>query len=216
MSEVAKLTKKQLKALEFRKSKDAKAVKREAPVESDEPAKKKRKTRRGRKGKPRAGSDEAKTRASRFVVFVGNLPRDVTPAELQAHFKSSGPDYVRVRNDKHIAFLEFTPETKNGTPIQSRMDIALMQHKTLLRGQRINVELTAGGGGNSSDRLEKLRNKNAKLEEERKERLTKMIKDDAKRKEVHSTGAHKASDTIAGRGPHTPGGVHPDRAHLLQ
>lgn len=96
-----KLTKKQLKAQQFRKSKEEKdqekdVKKEQAPEgkrpnsaagnDGEEPVKKKRKTRRGRGGKGKNGK-----KGNRFIVFVGSLPRDITAVELQNHFKNSHP-----------------------------------------------------------------------------------------------------------------------------
>lgn len=211
MSET-KLTKKQLKAQQFRKTKDVKDAEkvealtkpvhtREDTNDSTEPVKKKRKTRRGRGGKGKNGSNSK----NRFLVFVGGLPRECTTTELQAHFKSASPDHIRIRNDKHIAFLEFDGD-KDPNGIQGRMDVALLQHRTLMRdNKRINVELTVGGGGNSQDRLNKLKEKNDKLDIERRERLTKMInKKSAENKKT--TGEAKTHSS----------NIHPDRAKLLQ
>lgn len=219
MSEV-KLTKKQLKAQQFRKTKEVKdAEKIEAlskpattsasaaavdGTSSGEPVKKKRKTRRGRGGKGRNGSNSK----NRFIVFVGGLPRECTNTELQAHFKSSNPDLIRIRNDKHIAFLEFDGD-KDPSGIQGRMDIALLQHRTLMRdNKRINVELTVGGGGNSQDRLNKLKEKNEKLDVERRERLTNIInkKNAESKKNQKDNGEPKTHSS----------NIHPDRAKLLQ
>lgn len=211
MSEDKKLTKKQLKAQQFRKTKDEreedKVNKRKVeeteeakPTEGEAP-RKKRKTRRGKGGKGKKGGN-------RFLIFVGNLPKDISSTELQAHFKSSSPDEIRLRQDKCIAFLEFDAD-KDQKNIQSRMDVALLQHKTELKGRRINVELTVGGGGNSQARLEKLKNKNLKLDDERKVRTTKMIQDSknkaAKSASESSTGAEAPA-----------GGIHPDRLKLIK
>ena len=46
-------------------------------------------------------------------------------------------------------------------------------HHSLFEGRKINVELTAGGGGNTKARREKLGVRNAKLDEERKNRVEK-------------------------------------------
>ncbi|KAM3165046.1 RRM domain-containing protein [Lachancea thermotolerans] len=209
MVDEKKLTKKQLKAQQFRKTKeereDDKTVKRkleeseEAKPAEDEAPRKKRKTRRGKGGKGKKGN--------RFIVFVGNLPKDTSKTELQAHFKSSSPDEIRMRPDKNIAFLEFDAD-KDQKNIQSRMDVALLQHKTEMKGRRINVELTVGGGGNSQARLEKLKNKNLKLDDERKERTTKMIQD-SKNKTAKSASAGTANVEASG-------GIHPDRLKLIK
>lgn len=213
-----KLTKKQLKAQQFRKSKEEreqdKEQKRKQPAENetenpDEPAKKKRKTRRGRGGKGRNGEKKG----NRFIIFVGSLPKDITATELQSHFKSSSPDHIRLRADKGIAFLEFDAD-KDKHNIQRRMDVALLQHRTLIKEKRINVELTVGGGGNSNDRLEKLKNKNLKLEDERRERVKKMVLDGTQKK---AAAQQKNGSTEADHSnPSGDRAVHPDRAKLIQ
>ncbi|QLQ79441.1 hypothetical protein HG537_0C00880 [Torulaspora globosa] len=207
------LTKKQLKAQQFRKSKEEreqdKELKRNRPEQDeaenpDSAAKKKRKTRRGRGGKGRNGEKKN----NRFIIFVGSLAKDITATELQAHFKSSSPDHIRIRADKGIAFLEFDSE-KDKHNIQRRMDVALLQHRTLLKDKRINVELTVGGGGNSSNRLEKLKNKNVKLDDERRERVKKMVQEGSQKKAQNATGS-------VGSNQSTEQTVHPDRAKLIQ
>lgn len=232
MTENVKLTKKQLKARQFRKSKEEKEkMKRERDSEEleqeneisgedrvgnteksleGEPERKKRKMRRGRKGK---GKSDGKS-GNRFIVFVGNLPKDVTETELQVHFKSCSPDEIRVRSEKGIAFLEFDGE-KDASGIQHRMDIALMMHKSQIRGRKINVELTVGGGGNSAQRLEKLKAKNSKFEEQRKRRMQKLIQShhsghNASSGDSHSREAEKATNEAA------LSSVHPDRAKLIR
>ncbi|RCK61009.1 Nucleolar protein 6 [Candida viswanathii] len=202
-----KLSKKEKKALNFRKSKDERDAQKEeklerkrkleeeqeestSPTESteDQP-KKKRKTRRGKKGKGVNGG-----KGPRFILFVGNLPYDIKQVELVSHFKNSNPDRIRVREDKGIAFLEFDSDTQE---IQSKMELALRMHHSELRGRKINVELTVGGGGNSETRLAKLKEKNEKVYEERKKRV-----EDGKKK---STGK---------KAP--PPNVHPSRAALFK
>lgn len=216
MSEV-KLTKKQLKAQQFRKTKEEKeeeTKKRVADEElaatkaAEEPVKKKRKTRRGRKGKGRNGKS-----GNRFIIFVGSLPKDITQTELQAHFKTSSPDFIRVRSDKGIAFLEFDGD-KDGKNIQSRMDTALLQNKTEIRGKRINVELTVGGGGNSENRLAKLKTKNDKFEQEYNTRMEKMIKDGAQKKRANAEA--NAGKTSESSSRPAVAGMHPDRAKMFR
>lgn len=208
MSDSKTLTKKQLKAQEFRKTRKQKdketEVKKRSKDELDsshqEPLIKKRKTRRGKGGKGKEKS------GNRFIIFVGNLPEDVTPSELQAHFKSSSPDEIRIRKDKRIAFLEFNGE-KDSKNIQSRMDIALLQSKTMLKDKKINVELTVGGGGNSHQRLEKLKQKNEMLNEERYKRLKDMVQD-KKKKNGESKDFLVKQELISG--------IHPDRVSLIR
>ncbi|CAD6891352.1 unnamed protein product [Tilletia controversa] len=60
---------------------------------------------------------------------------------------------------KGCAFVEF----KTATALQK----ALRFHHTQFGGRQINVELTAGGGGKGTDRMEKIKAKNTELESER-------------------------------------------------
>lgn len=194
-----KLTKKQRKALEFknktaeeRKEDQAEKVEKKRKLEEEEAAKapKKRKTRRGKKGKGVNGGQ-----GPRFILFVGNLPYDAGQEEIAAHFKSCAPDRIRVRPDKGIAFLEFDNDNKE---IQSKMEIALRMHHLTLGNRKINVELTVGGGGNSANRVEKIKAKNETMIEERNQKIKEGIK---KGKKKESAGAAP--------------GVHPDRAKLV-
>ncbi|KAG2736232.1 hypothetical protein G9P44_000322 [Scheffersomyces stipitis] len=221
-----KLTKKQRKALEFRseKSKEERAEEKEEKkrarekeesskvekeektkeektkedknkeetAEDDQP-KKKRKTRRGKKGKGANGG-----KGPRFILFVGNLPYDIEQTELLSHFKNSNPDRIRLRQDKGIAFLEFDNDTQE---IQSKMELALKMHHSTLRNRKINVELTVGGGGNSENRLNKLKEKNEKLLEERRAK----VKEDIKKKSKEATSTAPASSAS----------IHPSRAALI-
>lgn len=195
-----KLTKKERKALQFKKSKeerDAEKAEKELqkaeeeeksakrPLEDGEEPKKKRKTRRGKKGKGVNGG-----KGPRFILFCGNLPFDVTEEEIRTHFKNCKPDRIRIRPDKGIAFLEFDNDTD---AIKSKMEKALMRHHTMLKNRKINVELTVGGGGNSENRKTKLKEKNEKLADERKANVKENKKEAA-----------------------VPAGVHPARAALMK
>lgn len=60
---------------------------------------------------------------------------------------------------KGCAFLEFKH--------QSALQQGLKLHHSSLDGRRINVELTAGGGGKSETRLSKLKERNKELENQR-------------------------------------------------
>lgn len=57
---------------------------------------------------------------------------------------------------KGCAFLEFSKA--------SGLQTALRLHHSELDGRKINVELSAGGGGKSDARMKKVKEKNAKLE----------------------------------------------------
>lgn len=216
MSDVKQQTKKQKKAFNFKEKalkKDAAAAKAEAeaaakeeaeskkrPLEGeaeveagDADAPKKRKTRRGKKGKGVNGGS-----GPRFILFVGNLPYDTTEADLMGHFRSSEPSRIRLRTDKGIAFIEFDQDTAE---VRSKMDIALSRHHSTLKHRKINVELTVGGGGNSTVRVAKLQEKNLKLEEERRTRI--------------EDGKKEAAVKRAKTDELNASGIHPDRANLV-
>ncbi|CAO3607539.1 unnamed protein product [Cunninghamella echinulata] len=123
----------------------------------EEPTKKK--VRRGK-------GNNSNNNGARFIVFVGNLPFNATKEEIEKHFESVGGIVsVRLLTDKvtkkpkGFAFVEFETSKHLGK--------ALGFHHTLFKKRQINVELTAGGGGKSEARNEKLKKKNERLTEER-------------------------------------------------
>lgn len=61
-----------------------------------------------------------------------------------------------------IAFLEL--------PSSAAMQACLKLHHSLLQGRRINVELTAGGGGKSEGRQEKIKSRNERVGGQRERR----------------------------------------------
>ena len=65
-------------------------------------------------------------------------------------------------------------------------------HHTNLLGRKVNVELTAGGGGRGENRMEKIKVRNEGLDEERRKRVIEK-----------SANAKKSGDE--------EGGIHPDR-----
>ncbi len=60
---------------------------------------------------------------------------------------------------KGFAFLEFTEK--------AGLQQALKLHQSDLQGRMINVELTAGGGGKSETRINKLKERNKELHGQR-------------------------------------------------
>ncbi|TKA57764.1 hypothetical protein B0A53_00913 [Rhodotorula sp. CCFEE 5036] len=107
----------------------------------------------------------------RKLLFVGNLPFKVTVDEIKKHFESCGEvPTVRLLTpkatsgdkppaSKGCAFIEFTTT--------SALQTALRLHQSSLSGRKINVELTAGGGGNSEARRAKIEAQRKKLNDER-------------------------------------------------
>ena len=64
-----------------------------------------------------------------------------------------------VAKSKGCAFLEFSA--------RPALQAALRQHQSELDGRRINVELTAGGGGKGDTRLAKVKARNKELTAQR-------------------------------------------------
>ena len=126
----------------------------------------------------------------RFIVFLGNLPH-LPPAELtpllNAHFPVP-PKHIRVPTKKGsnapqgYAFAEFDSS--------SALEKALRCHHTALGARKINVELTAGGGGKSDNRMGKIKEKNEVLEEERRKRVEEERKEKEKEGKEVKVGIH--------------------------
>ncbi|KAG0318798.1 hypothetical protein BGZ99_005448 [Dissophora globulifera] len=117
---------------------------------------------------------KAPPKNQRFIVFVGNLPYNITKEQLEKHFENCKITSVRIQTDKvtgkgkGFAFLEL--------PDVDSMQKALFFNKTLIKERPINVELTAGGGGNkSAGRKQKIAEKNEALNEERRKLHEKHI-----------------------------------------
>ncbi|KAJ3477144.1 hypothetical protein NLI96_g10670 [Meripilus lineatus] len=156
------------------KSKKRKSVTDEydAPAQTEEgegesgPAKKKR------KGVPKEDIKQ------RFILFVGNLKYTTTREEVEAHFSACDPPpSVRLMAPKPSASGKTTAKSKGFAFVEFGDKIGLQKalrlHHSELDGRRINVELTAGGGGKSESRLSKLKERNKELHEQRKKRLAK-------------------------------------------
>ncbi|EAU92741.1 RNA binding protein [Coprinopsis cinerea okayama7 len=133
-------------------------------------------------GEKRAKKKAKGDKTQRFILFVGNLKYTTTKEAIQAHFAAvcDPPPTVRLLTpkakpgvaarpkSKGCAFLEF--ETK--APLQQ----ALKLHHSMLESRMINVELTAGGGGKSEARLNKLRERNKALLGQRQKKVDKGTK----------------------------------------
>jgi nucleolar protein 6 len=138
--------------------------------------------------KRKTADDQVQEPSKRYIVFVGNLPH--LPSEdlllaLKSHFPVP-PTHIRIPTKKGtaapqgFAFLEF-----DSAPA---LEKALRCHHTLLLKRKINVELTAGGGGKSENRMEKIKKRNEGLEIERKKRMEEEAKKE--KKEKHAEGIH--------------------------
>jgi nucleolar protein 6 len=141
------------------------------------------------KSKKRKPDTEDTGPSKRYIVFVGNLPHSssetLLPA-LKAHFPAP-PTSIRIPTKKTtsapqgFAFLEF-----DSSPA---MEKALRMHHTVLLKRKINVELTAGGGGRGENRMGKIKKRNEGLDEERRKRVEEE-KNEKGEKQVKTDGIH--------------------------
>ena len=104
----------------------------------------------------------------KYILFVGNLSYKSKATEIKEFFESHGASVTAVRlltdkktgKPKGFAFCEFESP--------AAIETALSLHQTLFGGRKINVELTAGGGGNrSAHRKQKIKEKNEKYRTEK-------------------------------------------------
>ncbi|RYP50723.1 hypothetical protein DL769_010913 [Monosporascus sp. CRB-8-3] len=160
-----------------------------------------------------ADRDATSKKNNRFIVFVGNLPYSATQADIASHFAAVHPASIRLlhsRTDPHksrgIAFVEFARYDHMKTCLKTlhhstmRVGAAASDGKQGKGGRggkrqkgqgeegkfeerKINVELTAGGGGNTGHRRDKIRAKNAKLNEERARRAAAEAQERAAKKQ---------------------------------
>ncbi|KAG7098996.1 hypothetical protein E1B28_000882 [Marasmius oreades] len=110
---------------------------------------------------------------ARLILFLGNLKYTTSQDSILAHFQACDPPpKVRLLTPKVISPKSTTTKTKGCAFLEFETPASLQQalklHHSRLDGRTINVELTAGGGGNSEARLNKLRERNQKLHGERK------------------------------------------------
>jgi nucleolar protein 6 len=185
------------------------------------------------------------TTKSRFVCFIGNLPYATTDESLRAHFKKLTPFRVRHRTDpetkksKGFAFLEFEnydrmktclklyhhsmfdpASTKGASEAEDGTDAGKenMSKSKAKGARRINVELTAGGGGKNDERKQKIQAKNVRLNEQRQRRAEfERLEREKGEGEGKAAGAKKASqkrDEDATKDE--TAGMHPSRLARLK
>lgn len=172
--------------------------------------------------------------AARFICFVGNLPFEATAKQVEEHFIKLAPTSVRLSTDKAtgrgkgFAFVEFdgydkmktclslyhhsifNPDSKGDKENKAGSKTFENGDTTSKKaaGRRINVELTAGGGGKKSKgRKDRIESKNKKLDEERERRRIKELaeknEESQKRRNAPQTGANTAAPN--------QGDIHPSR-----
>ena len=149
--------------------------------------------------------------AKRYILFVGNMPYDVTEEQIKQHFKSAEPSSIRIRQ-KGICFLEFSGENA-----AAQMHQALQLHHSTMKNRRINVEFSAGGGGNSAHRKDKIKQKNSNFQEELKNRRPAESASKSSASKANSEANSETAPADAAPADAAPvNGVHPARLAALK
>ncbi|QGA21263.1 hypothetical protein EYB26_008973 [Talaromyces marneffei] len=182
-------------------SSDSSSSGSESEVEVKKPTPKAADKKSEKKEKPaakEAKQEDQATNKNRFIVFVGNLPYTATTESVTAHFSKISPISVRVATDKKdnnkkcrgFGFVEFEAFDRMQTCLKLYHHSSFDDGKSPAR--KINVELTAGGGGKSATRRTKLQEKNQKLAEERAKNAQdeKKKKGEKDPKQEHYSGIH--------------------------
>ncbi|CAH0488003.1 unnamed protein product [Peronospora farinosa] len=113
-------------------------------VEDAKPLQKEKKRKKQKKDE-----DNDVHKSIHLTLFVGQLPFRATEGMIRKHFAEAGDIKLRMLTDKKTKKFKGTAfiEVKDSKALGA----ALSRHHTLLQGRRINVELTASGGGNKSE-----------------------------------------------------------------
>ncbi|EIW86909.1 hypothetical protein CONPUDRAFT_115752 [Coniophora puteana RWD-64-598 SS2] len=171
----------------------------------DAEIKPKSKRRKGDTGEALEGEEDGAKKSSsarRYILFLGNLKYTTSLEAIQAHFSACDPPpTIRLLTPKkapHKSATAGPTKSKGCAFLEFKHQNALQQgiklHHSTLDGRKVNVELTAGGGGKSETRLNKLKERNKGLDTQRRKRTTKP--DAGEKKEVApSRGAERQSAT---------------------
>jgi RNA recognition motif. len=102
---------------------------------------------------------------NRFIAFVGNLPFDTTKEDLQSFLKCLGDVEIRMNFEENGKFKGFCfVECSDNEQFQK----LIKMHHLKVKGRKVNIELSAGGGGNSKSRKNRIKEKNQKIQKYRK------------------------------------------------
>ncbi|KAF7960522.1 hypothetical protein EAE96_000202 [Botrytis aclada] len=151
--------------------------------------------------------DNSESKTARFIVFIGNLPFTATTASIKNHFAAVKPESVRHLTEKGnptksrgCAFLEFEGYDHMKTCLKQFHQSTF--NDGISAPRKLNVELTAGGGGNTKDRRSKIKEKNVKLNEQRVRQAQEADNPKVSKKEAVQGVKHVLAEDS---------GVHPSR-----
>ncbi|CAN8100690.1 unnamed protein product [Discula destructiva] len=166
-----------------------------------------------------ANGEGMSSKNNRFICFIGNLPFTATKADIEAHFASLAPISVRLLTEKAeptksrgIAFIEFDHFSRMKTCLAKFHHTEFTDAAGNMR--KINVELTAGGGGKTAGRMDKVKERNFKLNEERTRRIA---KEEQEKEDARQNGGKKPAEVKrpVTEDPREDAYVHPSRrAHV--
>ncbi|KAF7914995.1 uncharacterized protein EAE98_011318 [Botrytis deweyae] len=172
---------------------------------SDQINAEKKRSKTKKQGAVSGGNSESK--AARFIVFIGNLPFTATTASIKNHFAAVKPASVRHLTEKEnptksrgCAFLEFEGYDHMKTCLKQFHQSTF--NDGISAPRKLNVELTAGGGGNTKDRRSKIKEKNVKLNEQRVRQAQEADNPKVSKKEAVQGVKHVLAEDS---------GVHPSR-----
>ncbi|RJE24871.1 RNA binding protein [Aspergillus sclerotialis] len=138
-------------------------------------------------------------------LATGNLPFTANVDSVSKHFAKNPPSEIRIATERNhpekcrgFGFVEFENFDRMKSCLKLYHHSSFDDGKSPVR--RINVELTAGGGGKSKNRKAKIEAKNERLEGQRKRAVEQLQQEKAKKAEIKEKGG---KDDFAG--------VHPSR-----
>ncbi|RLN86114.1 hypothetical protein BBJ28_00017479 [Nothophytophthora sp. Chile5] len=171
------LNAKQRRLLQRKATRQAEGIEEKTVGEKEKEAVGTKRKRRSKRSKTEEvgedGEPAAKRKSIHLTLFVGQLPFKATEAMVRRHFQEAGDIQVRMLTDKKTKRFKGTAfiEVKDSKALGA----ALSRHHTLLAGRRINVELTASGGGNNSEqrrsKIDLLRKKQSNVQVEKTKAL---------------------------------------------
>ncbi|EGG02068.1 uncharacterized protein MELLADRAFT_110457 [Melampsora larici-populina 98AG31] len=140
--------------------------------------------------------EEKIKKSSKLILFVGNLPFDMTSEKLTSFFLEHCEEEPEVRLMTHKSTKNETGQPTNATKgcgfvefkTSAALQKALRLHHTPMncestgqenqkKSRKINIELTAGGGGKSESRLKKIEVSKERLNKQREKRIEKNLKE---------------------------------------
>ncbi|PLW18893.1 hypothetical protein PCANC_06867 [Puccinia coronata f. sp. avenae] len=152
--------------------------------------------------------DMEKQKNSKLILFIGNLPFDISVERLKSFFSEHCGEEPSVRlmtsktsatsnekpTTKGCGFIEFQTSAAlqkalrlHHTPLSAETEGSMMNagEKVEKRARKINIELTAGGGGRSENRRNKIQQSHLRLAKQRDKILEKRIKASSLEKVSH-------------------------------